>query len=406
METFRITLETVTPLFLGGADARGAPELRPPAFRGALRYWLRALAGTSSDDKALANLRSVESKVFGSASDRDSTGSAITLRKGAENLSPISYSTVVGAIPKPEGGTKITRQGLSYLLFAARPTKKDDRERNALQGTFDIILQLRGGIFNSELILRQAYAALWLFTHLGGLGSRAKRGGGNLQVTKIDPVPDFANDLPLPIQADSIQQLIRELKMGVAAARSLAGLPRQNMPEKIPDFDALIPGLCKIWVVDEEFESWTEALNKLGLIYQGFRKWRQPDYDTVKDAMQHEVNLSQPVQKAAFGLPVPYLYRSLNGDQSTLQTQDYDRRSSPLTFRVLKLTNQKYALVIVWFKSEFLPDKQKLKLVHHNAERIGDAPDDSLVTNFLFQPDLENGSSLFDKKWNLIEVTI
>jgi CRISPR-associated protein Cmr1 len=38
-----ITLETVTPLFLGGADPRGAPELRPPAFRGAMRYWLREL---------------------------------------------------------------------------------------------------------------------------------------------------------------------------------------------------------------------------------------------------------------------------------------------------------------------------------------------------------------------------
>ena len=40
-----VTLETVTPPFLGGADPRGAPELRPPAFRGAMRYWLRAALG-------------------------------------------------------------------------------------------------------------------------------------------------------------------------------------------------------------------------------------------------------------------------------------------------------------------------------------------------------------------------
>jgi len=32
-----VQLETVTPLFLGGADPRGEPELRPPAFRGAMR---------------------------------------------------------------------------------------------------------------------------------------------------------------------------------------------------------------------------------------------------------------------------------------------------------------------------------------------------------------------------------
>ncbi|MCX7683492.1 MAG: type III-B CRISPR module RAMP protein Cmr1 [Anaerolineae bacterium] len=42
MHEVRVRLETVTPVFLGGADPCGAPELRPPAFRGALRYWLRA----------------------------------------------------------------------------------------------------------------------------------------------------------------------------------------------------------------------------------------------------------------------------------------------------------------------------------------------------------------------------
>lgn len=40
-----LTLETVTPLFLGGADPRGAPELRAPAFRGMMRYWFRAVLG-------------------------------------------------------------------------------------------------------------------------------------------------------------------------------------------------------------------------------------------------------------------------------------------------------------------------------------------------------------------------
>jgi CRISPR-associated protein Cmr1 len=42
MQKITVKLETVTPLFLGGADPRGEPELRPPAFRGAMRYWLRA----------------------------------------------------------------------------------------------------------------------------------------------------------------------------------------------------------------------------------------------------------------------------------------------------------------------------------------------------------------------------
>jgi CRISPR-associated protein Cmr1 len=39
------TLETVTPQFWDRADPRGAPELRPPAFRGAMRHWLWAALG-------------------------------------------------------------------------------------------------------------------------------------------------------------------------------------------------------------------------------------------------------------------------------------------------------------------------------------------------------------------------
>ncbi|MGQ9600679.1 MAG: RAMP superfamily CRISPR-associated protein, partial [Anaerolineae bacterium] len=51
MQRLTVTLETVTPLFLGGADPRGAPELRAPSFRGATRYWLRAaLGGTIGDN--------------------------------------------------------------------------------------------------------------------------------------------------------------------------------------------------------------------------------------------------------------------------------------------------------------------------------------------------------------------
>ncbi|MFN4293822.1 MAG: type III-B CRISPR module RAMP protein Cmr1, partial [Thermoflexales bacterium] len=61
-----VTLETVTPLFLGGANPRGAPELRPPPFRGAMRYWLRAALGGVIGDQNLQSLNQLESSVFGS----------------------------------------------------------------------------------------------------------------------------------------------------------------------------------------------------------------------------------------------------------------------------------------------------------------------------------------------------
>lgn len=48
-----VTLETVTPLFLGAAEPRGGAELRAPSFRGALRYWPRALVGGAIGDNDL-----------------------------------------------------------------------------------------------------------------------------------------------------------------------------------------------------------------------------------------------------------------------------------------------------------------------------------------------------------------
>jgi CRISPR type III-B/RAMP module RAMP protein Cmr1 len=57
-----LTLETVTPLFLGGADQRS--ELRPASVRGALRFWLRALLGSELGD-SMSDLHDEESAVFG-----------------------------------------------------------------------------------------------------------------------------------------------------------------------------------------------------------------------------------------------------------------------------------------------------------------------------------------------------
>lgn len=40
------TLKVLTPMFMGGADPEGAPELRAASIRGAMRFWFRAIAVT------------------------------------------------------------------------------------------------------------------------------------------------------------------------------------------------------------------------------------------------------------------------------------------------------------------------------------------------------------------------
>lgn len=67
MQEATFDLQTVTPLFLAGADQTQAEFLRAPSLRGAMRYWLRALVGTfyGTDDVGLGNVIDAEKKVFG-----------------------------------------------------------------------------------------------------------------------------------------------------------------------------------------------------------------------------------------------------------------------------------------------------------------------------------------------------
>jgi CRISPR-associated protein Cmr1 len=57
-------IETVTPLFVGGSNPQQT-EIRAASFRGALRFWLRALLGGFLGDRP-DKIFQCESQVFGS----------------------------------------------------------------------------------------------------------------------------------------------------------------------------------------------------------------------------------------------------------------------------------------------------------------------------------------------------
>ncbi|NPA48201.1 MAG: type III-B CRISPR module RAMP protein Cmr1, partial [Thermococci archaeon] len=58
-------LETLTPLFMRGADQSKA-EFRPASVKGVMRWWFRALAGSYFGNN-IAKLREAECRVFGCA---------------------------------------------------------------------------------------------------------------------------------------------------------------------------------------------------------------------------------------------------------------------------------------------------------------------------------------------------
>lgn len=377
----------MTPLFLGGANPRGEPELRAASFRGVLRFWLRALLGgvLGNDTEKIFEH---ESKVFGSTEH----ASPVIVRVGHRQPTKTNYSQLTQ-----------NKTGLAYLLFSARRTRSEP-ERRAIEPKqqFDLTCQLHSSVQNL-LPLEAAYASLWLLTHLGGIGSRSRRGAGNLQVQKV-----LSNDLTaalpsLQIQAKTPQELRSEMVEGLKGLRQWAAKAfngsLQPLFGKQPDFDVLHPQFCKIWVASKTFRTWDEALNEFGSAMQQFRRRREPDYSNVKAVIQSNKQL-QPVKRAAFGLPIVFYYRSLGGTGGILEGSEHDRRASPLIVRVIKLANGGYALVLLRFIAPLLPAGERLKLRQGNRELSrAQLPDDSILQDFMAHLQSLLGSLLEVSGW-------
>lgn len=393
-----ITMETVTPLFLGGADPRGAPELRAPSFRGAMRYWLRALVGAAGEQA----MREHEHRLFGVGGDQASAG-AVSLR--------LSSSTHLGKQQKYSSLSK-GKPGTAYLWFAARGTRSEPERQAIMPTTFTLALAVPRSRQPAQ-DLERAVAVLWLLTRVGGIGSRSRRLAGGVQVATMKPAPSADSLIArLPVRANSPQQLAQEIAEGIQAARRAFGIRQLAAPA--PDqFDVLHPDRCQVFVLDRTFSSWDQAVDQIGQTYQKFRQLRQPDHDVVKKAMMTSgKNLSGTVQRAAFGLPIPFYFRSLNKRTATLQATQggdkLDRRASPLWMRAVKLSNGQYTVVFTWFKGQFLPQGAQLLLAEReqNDLRGSQLPDDQLISMFLQGSDDQNRSSLKDAGYSLLEVNL
>ena len=395
-----VTLETVTPVFLGGADPRGALELRAPAFRGVMRYWLRALVGVDNEQ----TMRKHEEHLFGVGGD-EAAASAVSLRLSLPpNLPQQPYTELTKG-----------RVGTGYLWFAARATKHE-QERHAIMPTsFTLTLAVRRSK-EPERDLEQVAAVLWVLTRLGGIGARSRRFAGGVQVANVQSAHNSQSFVSrLPVRATSPRELADDIAEGIRAARRIFAIQQLAVPA--PDqFDVLHPDRCQIFVLEQDFESWQDAVENIGYVYRSFRALRQPDYPVVKTAMTSGNDLQGTVERAAFGLPIPFFYRSLNNRTATLQAavrqgnniSKIDRRASPLWMRAVKLSNGKYAVVFTWFKSRFLPTDAEFLLTEHRRPDLHgrQLPNDQLIQTFLTGRDRQKHSSLSDAGFSVLEVSL
>ncbi|MFF8763478.1 type III-B CRISPR module RAMP protein Cmr1 [Nocardiopsis dassonvillei] len=168
-----LTIQVATPVFNSAATPADAhlntpPEVRVPSLRGGMRFWLRAMAARYVGDD-LYRLREVEDRVLGSTA----------------NSSPVRLR-----IPRQPTPATVELQALlddweqgkwiAYLLGPGLATKGRPLTRNFIPPQeFQIKVRLEGRDRDAH---RCALAALWLNCAYGGVGSRIRRGFGNLRI--------------------------------------------------------------------------------------------------------------------------------------------------------------------------------------------------------------------------------
>lgn len=369
MNNITAVLETITPLFLGGADPRGNPELRAPSLRGAMRYWLRALLGGvyGDDDKGQQKINHQETEIFGSSSSGSNLVCQIR-ELTSKNINPVQLN--------PD-----QHPGEMYLLWASK-----DRKYIA-QSSFAISIKPRtGGKMSHENFLL-AGASFWLLLQFGGLGTRSRRLMGSLNAKSIEKWPE---ELPsAKVEGSEPAELTYSLADSIRLLRNLVPMDESAKFSPMSEFDILHPNHSAIYVWKKKWNDVRALIDDFGVDFQKQRFHKSPDDQAVLDVI-HGNKSREKLERPGFGLPLQFFFRSelkkiADDNGVSLQTASRDnklrrratatlepssrdkektmsRRASPVHFHVTALNQGFHTIIATFFKSRFLPEHTQIRV--------------------------------------------
>ncbi len=349
MQTVTAIYRIVTPMFLGGANHE-AEGIRPPSFKGALRFWWRALnwgnisGATGADDaSALPTLHAEEARLFGSATDGEGSG------QGCFLLS-VNHVKMTPTNPVFTGGSKYLA-GMGLSGRNALPTEQE----------FEIILRFHPRAVQSDIdsILR----AVKVFGLLGGLGSRSRHGMGSIALYEIIRNQEKYQKETIwaaPTTQEEYKTKIKELFPLPLTANEP---PFTAFSEK-SRIDILLSGNTPYSVLDDfgkailDYRSWGRTINN-NILPSGNPSEKNFFNDHEWRYQRGPLYPENHPERVAFGLPHDYG----QGDSLKVKSEnkDHERRSSPLFFHVHQLGTNLFVGVSIYLRAQFLPINEKIK---------------------------------------------
>jgi CRISPR-associated protein Cmr1 len=363
-------LETITPLFLSGND-HTIPELRPPSFKGMMRFWWRAMR--SDDD--IQRLAVDEAKIFG-GTGKGQGKSKLQIRISYEGELRVKKDFLSEIGFEKNGKRKIKDEyaGLGYLFYSTIL-------RDKLRTYIDVGQKYRFIIRSAE---KEAFdnglASLWLTLYLGGIGTRARRGGGNISINGVSQSDSFhlnLQDLFIPSQK-STQEFI---KNGFKWVKDIIGPKGQSKSySTLTDIQIYI---------GEAKPKWQKALNTVGSTMMEYRSRKKPDYDTFVDYLVGK-NPKTSLERPLFGLPLGGRFNNnpqVKGKAFIIEGKDETkRRASPLIIKILR-NDTGYIPILIKISGNFLPNNvltiiDKSKGARQNNHNIHYSSKD-IITDFI-----------------------
>ncbi len=308
--------KSITPLFMAGADGR-IPELRPSEFKGMMRWWWRAIKAENDIER----LKNDEANIFGGTGEGEGKSKVQVRVKGISppkvgNNLKVDYR-LKWRFDRNTNSLVGENAGIGYLLYS---TVLPNRERPYIKDGYEFELTLTS---MDEEAFNKACASLWLAIYLGGFGTRARRGGGNIEVTGMNT----NNSINFICEAKDPSQLKKFLEINLIEVKKICGINANSVK---PEYTNLKNSKILIF---EPKNNWKEALNFLGEKYREFRT----------------NNKTKIFETAVFGMPVMHSMGSVrivpyvNVNKSERLSE---RWASSLIFKVIKSSNNYFPVIV------------------------------------------------------------